>query len=62
MTQNRAYTSHQILMFLCLQQYAEQHCDVTSVHGGKKYAAGHLDQLLRKAAGPQQMLLVHSLN
>ena len=27
---------------------------VASVQGKKKYAAGHLDQLLRKAVGPQQ--------
>ena len=31
------------------------------VHGKKKYAAGPIDQLLRKAAGPQQKLPVHTL-
>ena len=31
-----------------------------SVHGKKKYAAGHMDQQLRKAAGPQQKLPVHT--
>ena len=31
---------------------------VSSVHGKQKCAAGHMDQLLRKAAGPQQKLPV----
>ena len=31
-----------------------------SVHGKKKFAAGHMDRLLRKAAGPQQKLPVHT--
>ena len=31
-----------------------------SVHGKKKYATGHMDRLLRKAAGPQQMLPVRT--
>ena len=35
---------------------------MNSVHGKKKYAAGHMDQLLRKAAGPQQKLPVHNLD
>ena len=35
---------------------------VISVHGKKKYAAGHMDRLLRKAAGPQQRLPVHTLD
>ena len=34
----------------------------TSVHGKKKYAVGHMDQLLRKAAGPQQKLPIHALD
>ena len=34
----------------------------SSVHGKKKYAAGHVDQLLRKAAGPQQKLPAHALD
>ena len=34
----------------------------TSVHGKKKYAIGHMNQLLRKAAGPQQTLPVHALD
>ena len=33
-----------------------------SVHGKKKYAAGHMDHLLRKAVGPQQKLPVHSID
>ena len=36
-------------------------CKVYNVHGKKKYSAGHMDRLLRKAAGPQQMLPVHAL-
>ena len=36
--------------------------DVISVHGKEKYAVGPMDQLLRKAAGPQQKLPVHSLH
>ena len=35
---------------------------LSSVHGKKKCAAGHVDQLLRKAAGPLQKLLVHALD
>ena len=34
---------------------------VSSVHGKKKYATGHMDQLLRKAAGPKQVLPVQTL-
>ena len=34
----------------------------STVHGKKKSAAGPMDQLLRKAAGPQQKLLSHTLN
>ena len=33
-----------------------------SVHSKKKQAAGHMDQLLRKAAGPQQKSPIHTLN
>ena len=33
-----------------------------SVHGKKKSAAGPMDQLFRKAAGPQQELPVHTLD
>ena len=34
---------------------------VSSVHGKKKYATSHMDRLLRKAAGPKQVLLVQTL-
>ena len=33
-----------------------------SVHGKEKYAVGPMDLLLRKAAGPQQKLPVHTLD
>ena len=33
-----------------------------SVHGKKKYAVGHMDQLLRKDAGPHQKLPVGTLD
>ena len=42
------------MCFLSLLTYS------VSVHGKKKCAAGHMDQLLRKAPGPQQKLPVHS--
>ena len=32
--------------------------DRNSVHGKKKYAAGHMDRLIQIAAGPQQKLSV----
>ena len=33
---------------------------VSIVHGKKKSAAGHMDQLLKKTASPRQKLLVHT--
>ena len=38
-----------------------QSFDMTSVHGKKKYAAGHMDQLLTRAGGPHQKLPVRTL-
>ena len=34
----------------------------SSVHGKEKYTVGPVDQLLKKAAGPQQKLPVHTLD